>query len=106
MPDFDHDKVTPFEFDHIPLAFLGGHESLRHLAGIAHTFQKFATYSGEAWWRMACAVDHRSDYEYLGSGSFSRLEMNLFLDFCVFRNATHVQRKCAIQVHLLEFPAR
>src|ERR1700730_8344161 len=35
MPDFYHDKVFPFEVDHIALELLGDHETLRYLAGIA-----------------------------------------------------------------------
>src|ERR1700694_5097387 len=35
MPYFEHDKVTPFEFDHISLEFLGDHATLRDLTGIA-----------------------------------------------------------------------
>src|SRR5258706_15339194 len=36
MPHFDHDKVAPFEIDHISLELLGDHEMLRDLAGKAH----------------------------------------------------------------------
>jgi hypothetical protein len=35
MADFDHDKVTAFEIDHISLEFLGEDQVLRNLAGIA-----------------------------------------------------------------------
>lgn len=36
VPDFDHDKVTSFEVDHMSLELLGNHEALRDLAGKAH----------------------------------------------------------------------
>src|SRR5271154_6135408 len=35
MPDFHHDKVTPFELDYISLEFFGNHQTFRDLAGIA-----------------------------------------------------------------------
>ena len=35
VPDFHDEKVTPFELDYISLEFLGDHQMLRDLAGIA-----------------------------------------------------------------------
>jgi hypothetical protein len=34
MPDFHHEKLTPFELDYISLEFLGDHQTFGDLAGI------------------------------------------------------------------------
>jgi hypothetical protein len=36
MPNFDHNKVTAFEIDHISLELLGKYEALRNLAWKTH----------------------------------------------------------------------
>src|SRR5260370_25560924 len=35
MPEFNHDKLTPFELDYISFEFLRNHQTFRDLAGLA-----------------------------------------------------------------------
>src|SRR5580700_1346053 len=52
MAEFDHDKVTAFEIDHISLEFLGEDQVLRNLAGIARIPE-----TRDEFWRHLLAHD-------------------------------------------------
>src|SRR6202011_1450020 len=52
MPNFDHNKVTAFEIDHISLELLGKYEALRNLAGKTHVPE-----ARDIFWRGLLAHD-------------------------------------------------